>query len=50
MLSAATDNNKLVKLKTNNDGSRLFIADIVSWWAIVANLFQPSAAEIKMLR
>ena len=48
LLVTATDNNKLVTLKTN-DITRSPISDIVSWWAVVINLFQPSDIQIKIL-
>ena len=44
----STNKNKLVKLKTSNI-PRLPIRDLVSWWAIVEDLFQPSDVQIKIL-
>jgi hypothetical protein len=49
LLNTATNKNQLVRLKTN-DIEKDPICDIVSWWAIVLNQFQPSDIQIKMLR
>ena len=49
LLTTATNKNQLVKLKTN-DIDKDPICDIVSWWAIVQNQFQPSDVQIKLLR
>jgi len=49
LLTTATNKNQLVKLKTN-DIEKDSICDIVSWWAIIQNQFQPSDIQIKLLR
>jgi len=48
LLTTATNKNQLVKLKTN-DIKKDTICDIISWWAIVQNQFQPSDVQIKLL-
>jgi hypothetical protein len=49
LLNSATNKNQLVRLKTN-DIEKDPICDVVSWWAIVLNQFQPSDVQIKLLR
>jgi len=48
-LNTATNMNQLVRLKTNYIEEDP-ICDVVSWWAIVLNQFQPSDVQIKLSR
>ena len=48
ILTRATVNNKLVKLKTSSI-NQYPVFDICTWWATVAELFQPSEVQIQVL-
>ena len=49
ILTKATGKNKLVKLKTKSV-DKLPVRDIVTWWAVVDEIFQPTETQIQQLR